>query len=122
MSNRVFGFVWCFIIGIFALLPLWRGEAIRVPPAAAAVLLALITIAAPNLLAPLNRWWNNFCQATNVVISNVVLFLIYFLFITPGAVLLRLCGRNKLQLKNDPNAKTYWAERHSGDTDFTRPY
>ena len=122
VSNRIFGFLWCLIIGVYALLPLWRNEAIFVPAVVVAILLAMVAIAAPNLLAPPNQWWKNFCDTTNIVISNLVLFLIYFLFLTPGAVLLRMCGRNQLKLKIEPNACTYWTERPSGETDFTRPY
>lgn len=122
MSNRVFGFVWCFIIGFFALLPLWRGQAIYVPLAIVALLLALIATAVPSLLALPNRMWICFGKAMHGVISNVALFLIYFLFITPGAALLRLFGRKQLKLRFDPKASTYWAKRSSGGTDFTRPY
>lgn len=94
----------------------------HVPPAVVAVLLALITVAAPGLLARPNRLWTCFGKTMHKATSNVVLFLIYFLFFTPGAALLRLCGRNQLKLHFDPKAHTYWAERTSGDTNFNHPY
>ena len=122
MSDRIFGFVWCSIIGFFAFLPLWRGGAIHVPAVAVAVLLAVIAGAAPGLLAQPNRLWTRFGKMMHGVTSNTALFLIYFLFFTPGAALLRLCGRNQLARHMDPEARSYWAERPSVDTDFTRPY
>ncbi len=122
MSDRVFGNVWSFIFGLFALLPLWKGGVINVPPAVASVLLALIAALAPGLLALPNREWTRLGKTVNGVTSIVILFLIYFLFLTPGAMLLRMCGRDQLKRDLDPKASTYWAERSSCDTDFTRPY
>lgn len=122
VSDRVFGFMCCSIIGFFALMPLWRSEAIHVPPAVVSVLLAVIAAAAPGLLALPNRLWTRFGKIMHGMTSNVVLFLIYFLFFTPGAALLRLCGRNQLRRHFDPEARTYWTERPSVDMDFTRPY
>ncbi|AWB33057.1 SxtJ family membrane protein [Orrella marina] len=122
VSNRVFGFVWCFIIGFFATLPLWRAEPVHMPTAVVAVSLALVAIVAPGLLTVPNRLWTRFGKKVNGVMSNVVLFMIYFLFITPGAALLRLCGRNQLELRFDPKTDTYWTERPSDTTNFTQPY
>ena len=122
MNNRVFGFVWFLISSFFALLPLWRGEAIHAFPAAVALLLATTAIAKPRLLAMPNRLWVRFGKKINIIASNVVLFLIYFLLFTPGAALLRLCGRNQLNLDFDSQACTYWVDRTSGDTNFTHPY
>jgi hypothetical protein len=122
VSDRVFGFVWCSIIGFFTLLPLWRGEAFHISLAVVAVLLALIASSAPGLLSLPNRLWTRFGKIMHGVTSSVVLFLIYFLFFTPGAALLRLCGRTQLKRDFDPEVRTYWAERPSVDTDFTRPY
>lgn len=122
MSNRVFGLVWSLIIGFLSLLPLLRGEAMHVPPAVIAVLLALIALAAPGLLERPNILWTYFGKKLHAVTSTVALFLIYFLFLTPGAALLRLCGRTQLKLQFDPKTHTYWTERTSGDTNFNHPY
>lgn len=122
MSNRVFGLVWSLIIGFLSLLPLLRGESMHVPPAVIAVLLALIALAAPGLLDRPNRFWTYFGKKLHAVTSTVALFLIYFLFLTPGAALLRLCGRSQLKLQFDPKTHTYWTERTSGDTNFNHPY
>lgn len=122
MSNRVFGLVWCLIIGFFALLPLLHGKAVHVPPAVVAVLLALVAVAAPGLLDRPNRLWTYFGKKSHAITSFVALFLIYFFFLTPGAALLRLCGRTQLKLHFDPKTHTYWTERTPGDTNFNHPY
>lgn len=122
MSNRVFGLVWCLIIGFFSLVPLLHGKTVHVPPAIIAMLLALVAVAAPGLLDRPNRWWTYFGKKSHAVTSTVALFLVYFFFITPGAALLRLCGRTQLKLQFDPKTHTYWSERTSGETNFNHPY
>jgi hypothetical protein len=122
VSNRVFGLVWCLIIGVLSLQPLLHGKPVPVPPAVVAVLLALIALAAPSLLELPNRLWTYFGKKSHAVTSPVALFVVYFLFLTPGAALLRLCGRRQLKLQFDPKADTYWTERTSGDTNFNHPY
>lgn len=122
VSNRVFGLVWCLIAGLLSLRPLLHEESVYMPLALVAVLLALIAIVAPGLLDRPNRLWTYFGKKMHAVTSAVALFLIYFFFLTPGAVMLRLCGRRQLKLEFDKNALTYWAERTSADTNFNHPY
>lgn len=122
MSDRAFGLAWCGILGFFALLPLWRGQPPHLPLAVLAALLALTALCVPRLLAGLNRLWTRFGKFMHGVTSTVVLTLLYYAFLTPGAALLRLFGRNQLSLEFDREARTYWTERPQNDTDFTRPY
>jgi len=122
VSDRVFGFAWCGILSFFAFLPLWRGAAPHVPLVLAALLLAVIAIAAPRVLAVPNRLWTRFGKVMHGVTSFVVLFLLYYFFFTPGAALLRLCGRNTISRGFDRKMSTYWTEREPAETDFTRPF
>lgn len=122
LSDRVFGFAWCGILAFLALFPLWRGAAPHVPLALAALLLAVIAIAAPRVLAVPNRLWTRFGKVMHGVTSSVVLFLLYYFFFTPGAALLRLCGRSTISRGFDRTMSTYWTEREPAETDFTRPF
>ena len=48
------------------------------------------------------------------VISHVVMGIIYYLVITPIALIFKLIGRDALQRGIDENAKTYWVEHRTG--------
>lgn len=48
------------------------------------------------------------------VLSHVLLAVVYYLVLTPIALVFRLMGRDVIGKKLDPNAKSYWHER-SGD-------
>lgn len=47
------------------------------------------------------------------VVSTLVLGLVYYGLFTPVALFFKLTGRDKLRLKLDPNAKSYWVERNT---------
>ncbi|MFK7739458.1 MAG: hypothetical protein AB8H80_03975 [Planctomycetota bacterium] len=45
------------------------------------------------------------------LISHVLIAVVYYLVLTPIALVLRLTGRDMLGKKLDPSASTYWHER-----------
>ena len=53
------------------------------------------------------------------VVSHLLLGVIFYGIVTPIGFLLRLCGRDPLQRKFDPQAKTYWVS-HEPTTDTRR--
>ena len=125
-SERSFGYT---VGGIFAVLaliwsytghyPFWWALIPAVP---------LITLAAirPSLLAPLNKAWFKLGILLGTVISPIVLGIIYYLWITPIAFLMRLSGKKFLALGFDPKAKSYWIIREPAKVEASvrlrRPY
>lgn len=75
-----------------------------------AALFAVATIAAPTLLAPLNRLWFQLGLLLGKIVSPLVLGTIFFLVITPVSLISRLFGRDELLLRKR-KASTYWIER-----------
>jgi hypothetical protein len=49
------------------------------------------------------------------VVNFVILFLFYFLLITPLGLFFRLTGRDVMGRRFDPNAKSYWQPHCSSD-------
>jgi low temperature requirement protein LtrA len=86
------------------------------PPAAvyllggAAALFLAASIAHPRLLAPFNRAWHRLGLLLGKVISPIVLGVIFFLVITPVAVVTRLAGRDALRLRKR-SVRSHWVER-----------
>ena len=76
-----------------------------------AVMVALVTSAAPKLLAPFNRAWFALGQLMGRVVSPIVLGAIFFLILTPVALIMRLFGRDELRLKRKAS-DSYWVDRH----------
>ncbi len=71
---------------------------------------AVVTVAAPRLLLPLNRLWFRFGIVLGKIVSPIVLGAVFFLLITPVSILTRVFGRDALSLKKR-EAVSYWIDR-----------
>jgi hypothetical protein len=70
----------------------------------------IITILKADLLLFLNILWIRFGLLLGMIISPFVLGILFFVFFTPMAMLMKLYGRDELRLKFKKNI-TYWTLR-----------
>lgn len=71
----------------------------------------VLTLVAPDYLAPLNRLWARFGALLHRIVSPVALAILFFIVVTPIALLMRILGKDPLRMRLDPNAKSYWIVR-----------
>ena len=125
-SERSFGFV---VGGIFAVLAAIWAYTEHFPfwwPLIPAVPLITLATIRPSLLGPANKAWFKLGMLLGRIISPIVLGIIYFLWITPIALLMRLAGKKFLALGFEPEAKSYWIIREPAKVEakvrLRRPY
>jgi hypothetical protein len=87
------------------------------------VVCALVTLLIPQKLATLNFLWYRLGMFLGKITNPLVMGILFFLFITPIAFVIRLLGRDELKLKSS-TVKSYWIERSHNNlsTDFTRQF
>jgi len=78
---------------------------------AAGAVLLLLGIVAPSRLSVLNRLWLKVGTAIAKVVNPIVLALLFFLVITPMAIVMRMVGKRPLRLAPDRAASSYWIYR-----------
>ena len=83
-----------------------------------AALFLVVAIARPSILGPLNRAWAKFGLLLGRVINPVILGFVFFLVVTPMAVIRRLLGKDSLHLKSNPDLKSYWIDRSPAGPKF----
>jgi len=110
-SNRTFGLVFAAFFALIALLPLVRGHSVRRWPLPFSVLFLVAVLAAPKLLAPLNRAWTALGSLLHAVVNPLVLGILFYLVFTPFGWVLRRMGKDFLRLRPAPGATTYWIPR-----------
>lgn len=123
-SNRKFGFFFTFVFAVassyllFIESLLWA-QAIAI----LGVTFLLITLTSSQLLLPLNKLWMRFGVLLGMIISPFILGIIFILLITPYGMVMRVFGRDELNLKKK-NLKTYWITRAQKvpQTDFTQQF
>lgn len=88
----------------------------------AALALLLIGLFVKPVARIISRLWLAFSERLGAFNSKVILTLVFFLFLTPLALLFRLFAKNPLQLKNDSPTKSLYKERnhHYNRADFEK--
>ena len=110
-SERSFGVVFAIVFAIIGTLPLIRGGELRLWSLLIATAFLGLGLIAPGILRPLNILWFKFGLLLGRIIAPIVISLLFFIAVTPTALVMRLLGKDLLSLKFDRNAKTYWISR-----------
>jgi len=74
-------------------------------------LLILFGALFPKILKPLNRIWMSLAIILGFIMSRVILTILFYLVLTPIAILAKIVGKKFMVLKYDKSANTYWEKR-----------
>ena len=110
-SDRSFGIVFAVVFCVIGLLPLAFGGGARLWSLGVGVAFLLVAVVAPAVLAPLSRLWLRFGLLLHRIVSPVVLGIMFFVVITPMALVMRALGKDLLRLRFDRAAASYWIDR-----------
>ncbi|NQV83842.1 MAG: hypothetical protein HQ494_08490 [Rhodospirillales bacterium] len=110
-SERSFGIVFTVVFAAIGLWPLLDGGAPHLWALIAAGGFLAAGLVAPALLKPFNRAWFLFGLGLHKVVNPMVMGLLFFLTVTPIALILRIQGKDPLRRRFEPDATSYWIER-----------
>ena len=110
-SNRNFGLVFFFVFLIVGLWPLLNEGPFRIWSIVIAIIFLIFGLMNSKLLAPLNKLWFKFGLFLGATISPIVMGIIFFLVITPIGFLMKIIGKDLLNIKYDNKKKSYWINR-----------
>jgi hypothetical protein len=110
-SDRNFGIVFAVFCAIVAGIQLGFSHHFSWPWVAASCAFITAALLKPGLLHPLNVLWFKFGMLLHHIITPVVLGLMFFVVFTPIGLWMRIVRKRPLNLRFDPDAKTYWVER-----------
>jgi hypothetical protein len=110
-SERGFGFVFAGFCAIVAAYQLWVERPAFWWWAGAAALFAIVAVAMPIALRPLNILWFKFGMLLHHIVSPVVLGLMFYAVFTPIGWCMRLLGKRPLGLRFQKDTPSYWVHR-----------
>lgn len=79
------------------------------------VALAAVYYAVRPLRIPMFLGWMRLFFPLGWTISHVVLLVLYFLIVTPIALVMKIVRYDPMERRLDPEAKTYWVEHRTGE-------
>ena len=110
-SHRAFGIVFAVVFLVVALWPLIGGGRPRAWALAVAAAFGVVSLAAPVLLAPLNRLWQKLGNALHHVVSPVVLVFMFYVVVTPMALLMRRFSKSIRHWRPGSERDSHWVLR-----------
>ena len=103
-SNRSFGILFSIV---FIIIAFWsfRGDfsQIKILPLMISIVFLITGLLNSKFLTPLNKLWIKFGYLLGLIISPIIMGLIFFLVVTPTGIILRILGKDILNIKK----KTY---------------
>ena len=109
-SNKSFGIVFFVVFLLISLYPLINNESIRLWSLIISLIFLILGILNSKILSPLNKVWFKFGILLGKVISPIIMGIIFFLVVTPIGFIMRLLGKDLLNLKYS-DIKSYWIEK-----------
>ena len=110
-SNRNFGIVFCIVFFLISLYPLLNNETIRFWALIISLIFLFLGILNSQILNPLNKLWFKFGIFLGKIISPLIMGIIFFLVVTPIGLIMRLLGKDLLNLKFNKN-QSYWIKKN----------
>ena len=107
-SNKSFGLVFFVIFIIIALWPLLNDGNIRIWSIIVSIIFLILGLLNSKILTPFNKLWMRLGALLGTIVSPIVMGVVYFGIITPIGLIMKLFGKDVLNLKLDKNKKTYW--------------
>ena len=109
-SNKSFGIVFFVVFLIVALYPLLENESVRLWSIILSAIFLILGMLDSKFLTPLNKIWFKFGILLGSIVSPIVMGVVFFAIVTPTSIIMKVLGKNLLNLKKD-NKKTYWIAR-----------
>ena len=109
-SNKSFGIVFFILFLIIGIWPLLSNSDVRIWAVIVSVIFLVLGLLNSKFLTPLNEVWFKLGIFLGKIISPIIMGIIFFCVVTPIGLLLRILGKDIINLKFNKN-KSYWIEK-----------
>ena len=120
-NNKSFGILFFIVFLLIAIWPVINSEPIRIWSIIISILFLILGITNSKILTPLKRGWIKLGEILGKVVAPIIMGFIYFIIITPIGILMRLFGKDLLNIKFNKE-KSYWIKREKNINTMKRQF
>ena len=120
-TNRNFGMVFSIVFLLISLWPLLSQNEIRIWSLTISGIFFILGIFNSKLLLPLNKIWFKFGMFLGNFIAPIVMGIVFFLVVTPTGLIMRLLGKDLLNLKKN-NKNSYWIQKDNSNSNLKNQF
>jgi hypothetical protein len=111
LNNRSFGILFFIIFLILGFYPLYKGNSINLYLICLSLPFLILGLLNSKILTPINKAWIKFGDLLGMIIAPIIMGIVYFLVLTPISFVVRLFGKDLLNLNFAKDLETYWLKR-----------
>ena len=120
-SNRSFGILFCIVFALIAAWPAMHEGQLRIWPIPISFIFLVLGLLNSRLLSPLNFAWIKFGELLGRIVAPIAMGIVYFIFITPMGLFMRLIGKDLLNTKFSKD-NSYWLKRQKNIGSMKRQF
>ena len=120
-SNKSFGIVFSIVFLVIAFWPMLNGNEINYWLLAISIVFLILGLINSKILTPLNKIWFKFGILLGNVVGPIVMGIIFFLIVTPISIIMKLLGKDLINLKKNNN-NSYWIEKNNQKSKMKNQY
>ena len=120
-SNRNFGIVFAIVFLIISLWPLLSQNEIRYWSLILSIIFLTLGLINSKLLLPLNKIWFKLGIFLGNFIAPIVMGIIYFFVVTPTGLIMKMLGKDLLNLKKS-NKDSYWIKKDNSNSSLKNQF
>ena len=110
-SNKSFGVLFFIVFLGVGLWPITKENSPNVYLILIGVIFLILGLLNSKLLTPLNKSWIKLGEILGIIIAPIVMALVYFVVLTPISIIVRIFGKDLLNLKFLKEKESYWIKR-----------
>ena len=115
---RQFGIALSVILGVFGTIHFFKGHGSAYPWFfALAIVFLFLGILIPKSLKQVFTIFTKIAHAIGWFNTRVILIVVYYIILTPIGLVMKMFGKDILDIKSKQNKETYWRERKTIKTD-----
>lgn len=108
---KEFGFLVGAVFGIIGSLFWWKGNYLYPYFIFVSIFLVFFGLVLPITLKPIHKIWMAIALVIGFVMTRIILFVLFYMILTPTSLLSKFSGKNFLDLEVDKSKTSYWQYR-----------
>ena len=120
-SNKSFGIVFSIVFLVIAFWPMLNGNEINYWSLLISVVFLILGLINSKILNPLNKIWFKFGILLGNIVAPIVMGIIFFLVVTPTSIIMKILGKDLLNLKKNNN-DSYWIQKNNQNSKMKNQY
>ena len=114
---REFGITLGVMFGLLGILLWWKGKNFYLYFLLVSFSSLTLGLVLPIVLKPVYRVWMTVALVIGFIMTRVILYIMFYLVLTPLGFLSRLISNDSMNLKIDKSCKSYWIKRTNKEFD-----